>query len=54
MATLARFATIVSRFRSSVLNFLGAYTENGSYLFEKFHFDYEIARLEFNSWGAIK
>jgi len=41
-------------FSPSVLNFLGAYTENGSYLFEKFHFDNEIARLEFNSWGAIK
>lgn len=42
-------------FSRSVLVFLGQYTQNGSYLIsDKQHFEFELARLGFNSWGALK
>lgn len=41
-------------FQDSLLAFLGMYTEDGYYLFSKFHTEFEISRLSFNSWGALK
>lgn len=42
-------------FKESVVNFLGDYVEDGAHIIaNKQHFDFELIRLEFNTWGALK
>lgn len=42
-------------FSRSVLIFLGEYTQDGAHIIaDKQHFDFELSRLSFNSWGALK
>ena len=36
-----------------ILSFIGLYFNDGSYLQNEFHTDYEICRLEFNTFGGI-
>lgn len=42
-------------FKESVIDFLGDYVEDGAHIMaNKQHFDFELSRLEFNTWGALK
>ena len=43
-----------SNYKQVALKFLARYTENGSYLYQDFHFDFEISRLEFNTLAGLK
>lgn len=37
-----------------LLRFLGKYIHDGNYLTGDFHVEFELNRLEFNSWGGLK